>query len=143
MTHTTKLDDHEVIDCVKMTAGLPRDLMVRFGDKWSLVVLAALFHGPRRFTELHADVGGISHRALTATLRSLQRDGLIRREEFEEMPRRVVYEMTPLGHSLRAPIVSITRWASRHRVAVQLHRGDFDAEQRERARRDKLRDAPN
>lgn len=114
--------------CPPITRELARGVMVRFGDRWSVTVISALLAGPRRFGELQTGIGDISHRVLTMTLRSLQRDGLVEREEFDEMPRRVVYGMTELGRSLADPITAIIAWAHLHAEDVATHRTTYDLE---------------
>src|SRR6185436_86502 len=72
-----------------------------FATKWSMLVILHLGHsGKPRFNELKTMITGISQRMLAVTLRSLEADGLISREMFPEIPPRVQYELTPLGHSL-------------------------------------------
>lgn len=88
-------------------------------DKWSLIVLYALGErGGSRHTELRELIGGISSKVLTQTLRKLQRFGLVEREEFAEVPRRVHYELSALGQTLLGPIAVLTEWAETHGAAV-------------------------
>lgn len=90
-----------------------RDVLDRFGDKWSLLAILNLGHlGKVRFNELKSKIDGISQRMLTVTLRSLERDGLITRKIFAEVPPRVEYELTPLGTSLLQQIWKMAQWAS-------------------------------
>lgn len=90
-----------------------RDVLDRFGDKWSLLAILNLGHlGKVRFNELKSKIDGISQRMLTVTLRSLERDGLITRKIFAEVPPRVEYELTPLGTSLLQQIWEMAQWAS-------------------------------
>src|SRR6476659_6470488 len=84
-------------------AGLPADcrtvseILSRAGDKWSVLVVMKLSQGPQRFSELRDKLGGISQKMLTATLRGLERDGLLTRTIFPINPPRVDYELTDLG----------------------------------------------
>lgn len=72
-----------------------RDVLARLGDKWSMLVLMTLHaNGVMRFNEIRRTIGDISQRMLTVTLRSLERDGLIRRELFAEVPPRVEYRLS-------------------------------------------------
>jgi DNA-binding HxlR family transcriptional regulator len=103
-----------------------REVLRRVGDTWSLATIARLTDGPRRFTELMNDLSGISHRMLTQTLRSLQRDGLITRTAYAEVPPRVEYALTPLGRSLLEPLTELTRWAESTHHEVAEHRDTFD-----------------
>jgi DNA-binding HxlR family transcriptional regulator len=90
-----------------------RDVLDRFGDKWSLLVILNLGNTDRiRFNELKNKIDGISQRMLTVTLRSLERDGLITRKIYAEIPPRVEYELTALGKDLLQKIWDLAQWAS-------------------------------
>ncbi|XRQ03361.1 winged helix-turn-helix transcriptional regulator [Actinomadura welshii] len=95
-----------------------RLVLDRIGDKWSVLVVLTLAGGPRRFTQLRDTIGGVTPKVLTQTLRTMERDGLVTRTVFAEVPPRVEYELTPLGHSLRTPIEAVTRWAEDNVGAV-------------------------
>ncbi|MDR2997365.1 MAG: helix-turn-helix transcriptional regulator [Microbacterium sp.] len=95
-----------------------RDIMVRVGDKWSLLVVGALADGPVRFTALRDSIPGISQRMLTATLRGLARDGLVTRRSYGEVPPRVEYEHTAVGRTLIAPAAALAAWAIEHRESI-------------------------
>lgn len=88
-----------------------RLILDRIGDKWSVLVVLSLRSGPRRFTELRNMIGGVTPKVLTQTLRAMAADGLLTRHVFAEVPPRVEYDLTPLGHSLYTPIQAITDWA--------------------------------
>jgi DNA-binding HxlR family transcriptional regulator len=88
-----------------------RLILDRIGDKWSVLVVLGLSDGPRRFTHLRDMIGGVTPKVLTQTLRTMERDGLLTRTVFAEVPPRVEYALTPLGHSLQTPIKAITEWA--------------------------------
>jgi len=105
-----------------------RDLLRRVGDTWSLVVVSQLVDGPRRFTELMRALPDISHRMLAKTLRALHRDGLVSRTSYPEVPPRVEYELTGLGHTLLVPLHGLTVWAEEHREEIDGHRARFDRE---------------
>lgn len=93
-----------------------RELLSRIGDKWTIFVVLSLdlLGGRARFSELERAVPGISQRMLAVTLRSLERDGLVTREVFPEVPPRVEYEITPLGQSLLLPTQGLVDWAKAH-----------------------------
>ena len=79
-----------------------REMLARVGDKWSVYVIHVLGHaGTLRFNELRSQVAGISQRMLTVTLRGMERDGLVTRKVYPEVPPRVEYALTPLGSTLR------------------------------------------
>ena len=69
-------------------------ILDRIADKWSIMVVGVLSHGPMRFNALQRSIPGISHRMLTLTLRGLERDGLVKRIAFATIPPRVDYELT-------------------------------------------------
>ncbi len=91
-----------------------RQILDRIGDKWTVLVIGALSEGPRRFNDLAREIDGISQKMLTQTLRALERDGLVLRTQYLEIPPRVEYRLTPLGHSLRAPLTALENWATAH-----------------------------
>jgi DNA-binding HxlR family transcriptional regulator len=104
-----------------------REVLDRVGDKWTVLLLGCLVDGPRRFTELGRAVEGISQKMLTQTLRGLERDGLVRRTVFPEVPVRVEYELTSLGKTLRDPIAALEHWAITHMTDVLAARKHYDA----------------
>lgn len=112
-----------------------RVLLDRIGDKWSVLVILSLTDGPRRFTELRRGIGGVTPKVLTQTLRAMERDGLITRRIYAEVPPRVEYDMTPLGRSLHDPIRAITDWAEDHIDEVVTSRKDHDADHDRQDRR--------
>ena len=89
-----------------------RNVLARFGDKWSLLVIRLLGKaGVMRFNELHKTIDDISQKMLTVTLRTLETDGLVKRTVFPEVPPRVEYAITPLGQSLIPHIEGLAKWA--------------------------------
>jgi DNA-binding HxlR family transcriptional regulator len=111
--------------------GCPTRLILdRIGDKWSVLVVLSLTAGPRRFTELRRAIGGVTPKVLTQTLRAMERDGLLTRRVFAEVPPRVEYALTPLGRSLHAPIQAITEWAEENVEAVVSARTRHDGHDR-------------
>lgn len=113
---------HEPAACLAV-----RDVLNRVGDKWSVQIVALLGDGTMRFSELRRAIEGISQRMLTLTLRGLERDGLVTRTVFPEIPPRVDYELTKLGETLLEPIQGLAEWASAHRTSIQAAREKFDA----------------
>ncbi|HZL09289.1 MAG TPA: helix-turn-helix domain-containing protein [Prolixibacteraceae bacterium] len=104
-----------------------RDILDRFGDKWSLLAILNLgYSGKTRFNELKSKIDGISQRMLTVTLRSLERDGLITRQIFAEVPPRVEYELTQLGRSLLQQIFELAQWASVRVDEIVRARAEYD-----------------
>ncbi|HEU4470424.1 MAG TPA: helix-turn-helix domain-containing protein [Flavisolibacter sp.] len=90
-----------------------RDIIARISDKWSLLAIYALGgYGTLRFNELKHKIGDVSQRMLTVSLRNLEKDGLISRTVYAEVPPRVEYSLTPLGKSLAQQLVFFVDWAS-------------------------------
>lgn len=104
-----------------------REVLDRVGDKWSVLLIATLHDGPRRYTELRDAVPSISQRMLTRTLRLLRRDGLITRTAFAEVPPRVEYALTALGVDLHGISAALVRWARTHHEEIRSHRTAFDS----------------
>ena len=109
-----------------------REVLNRVGDKWSVQIVDFLGDGPMRFSDLRRSIEGISQRMLTLTLRGLERDGLISRTVFPEIPPRVEYELTRLGKTLLEPIQGLAEWADRNRTQIQDARARFDARSKKR-----------
>jgi DNA-binding HxlR family transcriptional regulator len=82
--------------------------------KWSVGVLYLLARGTRRYSELFYEVGEVSKKALTQSLRSLERDGLVDRRVFPEIPMRVEYSLTPRGWSITSLLMTMYEWADEH-----------------------------
>ena len=111
-----------------------REMLARVGDKWSVYVIHILADAKHlRFNELKVRVDGISQRMLTVTLRGLERDGLVKRSVFPEVPPRVEYELTPLGTTLRAIVCGLVQWSGAHLAEVDAARSAYDARVKPRA----------
>jgi len=104
-----------------------RVILDRIGDRWTVLVVVALADGRLRFSELRTRIEGITPKVMTQTLRALERDGLITREVFAEVPPRVEYELTELGHDLLTPIDAIRIWAEQHATRIVANRDRYDA----------------
>jgi DNA-binding HxlR family transcriptional regulator len=106
-----------------------RDILDRFGDKWSLLSILRLgYSGKMRFNELKGKIDGISQRMLTVTLRSLERDGLVSRHIYAEVPPRVEYELTQLGKGLLNQIWELAQWAAGNKDEIQTSRKTYDSQ---------------
>lgn len=103
-----------------------RTSLARIANKWTAMIVIALSDGPMRFGEIREAVGGISGKVLADTLRELQRDGIVSRTAFDEMPPRVSYALTPLGLTLREPLAALGQWAHSHFDEVELARSAYD-----------------
>ena len=105
-----------------------RQVLDRIGDKWTALIIGLLEEGPLRFSELQRSIGGISQKMLTQTLRNLERDGLVERTLYPEVPPRVEYALTPLGETLCTPIAAIRHWAEAHIGEVTAAQTVYDAQ---------------
>lgn len=103
-----------------------REVLDRIGDKWTVLVISTLGSGPLRYSDLQASVPGISQRMLTVTVKELERDGLVTRTAYAEVPPRVVYELTDLGRSLMDAVRSLAAWAAGNHAAVAAHRAQHE-----------------
>lgn len=91
-----------------------RRLLDRIGDRWTVLVVGALGEGPLRFSAIRRTVEGVSQKMLTQTLRGLERDGLVTRTVYAEVPPRVEYELTAAGRTLQEPLKALERWSIEH-----------------------------
>lgn len=103
-----------------------RQLVDRIGDRWTILVIGVLSSGPARHGDLARQVAGISPKMLSQTLKALERDGLITRTVFAEIPPRVVYELTERGASLGPLLLAVEHWARAHMADVLASRRAFD-----------------
>lgn len=91
-----------------------RRILDRIGDKWTVLIVGALWDDSARFSELRRRVEGISQKMLTQTLRGLERDGLVHRTVYPEVPVRVEYTLTEAGRTLRGPLRALEEWSIAH-----------------------------
>ncbi len=103
------------------------DVLGRIGTKWTIYIIMALSHGPKRFSEIKRHVEGISQKMLTQTLRDLEEDGLVTRKVTPIIPPRVDYELTQMGMELREPLASISQWTERNGPAIAASRTRYAA----------------
>jgi DNA-binding HxlR family transcriptional regulator len=104
-----------------------RKVLDLIADKWTVLVMVLLKHGPQRFSAILRRVEGVSQKMLTQTLRDTERNGLITRTIYAEVPPRVEYQLSPLGQTLTEPLAAITRWAETNIGAVMVAQEEFDA----------------
>ncbi|MGD1222084.1 winged helix-turn-helix transcriptional regulator [Streptomyces krungchingensis] len=103
-----------------------RELLDQVLDKWSLSVLNELCERPCRFNELRRAIPEVTQKSLTATLRRLERNGVIEREVISTRPVAIRYRITPLGKTLRHPVDVLLAWAAEHLPAIERARDTFD-----------------
>lgn len=89
------------------------------GSKWKLLILRNLLAGPWRFNELKKNLEGISQKVLTDSLRSMEKDGLITRTVYAEVPPRVEYALSELGESMRPIIRAMEAWGIEYKKNIQ------------------------
>lgn len=107
-----------------------RNVVARFGDKWSLLVLLIIGgEGTVRFNELRRIIPDISTRVLSSTLKTLEADGLINRKVYAQVPPKVEYTLTETGKSLIPIINQLTQWAQTNMENVIRHREDYASAQ--------------
>ncbi|MGW2014857.1 winged helix-turn-helix transcriptional regulator [Streptomyces sp. NPDC001927] len=102
-----------------------RAVLDRISATWTLLVVTTLDRGALRFTDLHRQIPGISQRMLTLTLRNLERDGLVSRTSYPEVPPRVEYALTATGRSLIGPALALAGWAIEHIEEIEASRAAY------------------
>jgi DNA-binding HxlR family transcriptional regulator len=146
MPYTTELSSEEVGTCLCYTYCMVREaykpdvlngrcpsqqVLDMLADKWSVLVIACLGLETKRYSDLSREIGGISQKMLTQTLRSLEQNGLVARRVFPVVPPHVEYSLTTLGRSLNEPLKALCQWAQNHMVEVQAARASYqDSENR-------------
>ena len=91
-----------------------RRILDRIGDRWTVLIVGVLSEGDARFSQLARRIQGISQKMLTQTLRGLERDGLVRRTVYPEVPVRVEYALTEAGRTLCEPLRALQEWSITH-----------------------------
>ncbi|MGI9088563.1 MAG: winged helix-turn-helix transcriptional regulator [Chthoniobacterales bacterium] len=106
-----------------LSPGCPsRVVLERIADKWTALIIQVLARGTLRYSALQREIGDISQKMLTQTLRSLERDGLVRRKVHPVAAPKVEYSLTPLGRSLIDPLQGLCRWTEKHLAEMEAHR---------------------
>ena len=103
-----------------------RRILDRIGDRWTVLIIGALGDGDARFSELRRRIEGISQKMLTQTLRGLERDGLVSRTVYPEVPVRVEYSLTNAGRTLLEPLSALQTWAIEHLGDVSASQDAYD-----------------
>jgi DNA-binding HxlR family transcriptional regulator len=99
-----------------------RLVLDRIADKWTALIIQILAGGTMRYAALQREIGGISQKMLTQTLRSLERDGLVQRTVHPVVPPKVEYSLTKLGRTLIEPLQGLCRWSEKHLGELQANR---------------------
>jgi DNA-binding HxlR family transcriptional regulator len=129
---TIRATDDETLEALQAAVGV-------LAAKWSVVVLTRLAEGTHRFNELLRQIDGVSRRMLSATLRQLERDGLVERHVYARVPARVEYELSPVGANLLDALVPLAGWGIQHQGDVTNAREDFDRLQRWRSEGEEIK----
>jgi DNA-binding HxlR family transcriptional regulator len=111
--------DHE--DC-----GI-RLILDRLGEQWTVMALAELSAGPRRYRELERALVGVSQRMMTLTLRRLERDGHVLRHVEPTVPPSVTYELTELGRSFASQVAALVTWSRQRKAEIEAAQARFDS----------------
>lgn len=107
-----------------------RDLLARLGDKWSMLVIVSLAKSDDnclRFSELLREVNGISQRMLSSTLRQFERDGIVTRKLYPEVPPRVEYTLTERGKEFLVPVKALVDWMANEWPNIESSREQYDS----------------
>jgi DNA-binding HxlR family transcriptional regulator len=94
----------------------------RIADKWTALTIQILARGTMRYAALQREIGDVSQKMLTQTLRSLERDGLVQRTVHPVVPPKVEYKLTRLGRTLIEPLQALCRWSEKHLAELQANR---------------------
>lgn len=104
-----------------------RLILDQIADKWSVLILAALFDEPSRFNALRRRLNGVTQKALTDALRRLERNGIVQRRVITASPIAVEYSITPLGRTLGEPFAALYQWTIDYHEDVERARAQYDA----------------
>ena len=124
--HAPRIADEDNLEALQAAVSV-------LAAKWSVVVLTRLSDGSSRFNELLRQIDGVSRRMLSATLRQLERDGLVERHVYARVPARVEYELSPVGEHLLVALVPLAGWGLEHQSEVVDARERYDRLQAWRA----------
>jgi DNA-binding HxlR family transcriptional regulator len=103
-----------------------RQVLAVISERWAAVILGVLEAGPVRFSALHRQIRGVSQKMLTQNLRHLERNGLVQRTVYAEVPPRVEYALTPLGQTLCAPLTALRTWSEANITAITTAQHAYD-----------------
>lgn len=128
---TTSMDVRDRPDLDPYQDGCPtRRILDHIGSRWAVLIVGAIGTRTVRFSELRRQIAGISQKMLTQTLRTLERDGLVVRSVFPEVPVRVEYTLTPGGRSLLEPLKALEQWSIDHFSEIYAAQEEYDGARR-------------
>ena len=116
------------VEVPRETCRLVGDILGHVGDKWSVLIIVLLRERSWRYSELEREIGTVSKKMLTTTLRNLERDGFVSRTVTPTIPPRVDYALTGLGREVMEPLDVLARWALDNKERVLAARGAYDAD---------------
>jgi DNA-binding HxlR family transcriptional regulator len=123
------VENHNPVACGQIS-----QMLARISDKWTLLVVRALGKGPRRFNALKREIGEVSQKMLTATLRELEENGFVSRTVTPTMPPQVEYALTDLGRDLRNPVQALADWVIENSSRMDAARVAYAAKQAQEKR---------
>jgi DNA-binding HxlR family transcriptional regulator len=103
------------------------EMLSRIGDKWTILIVRRLGDKPQRFNALRRDIGDISQKMLSTTLRNLERDGFVTRHVTPTSPPQVEYTLTALGHDLLVPVQALAMWTFKNAAQIEAARVAYTA----------------
>ncbi|MBX3629641.1 MAG: helix-turn-helix transcriptional regulator [Nitrosomonas sp.] len=89
------------------------------GGRWKVLIIHHLLNGTMRFNQLQKNLTGITHRTLSRQLREMEMHQLIIRNDFNEIPPRVEYSLSPLGYSLKTILFAMDEWGKRYSIVIK------------------------
>ena len=115
------------LDVPRETCRLVGDILGHVGDKWAVLIIVLLRERAMRYSELEREIGTVSKKMLTTTLRHLERDGFLTRSVTPSIPPRVDYALTDLGREVMEPLDVLARWALDNNQRILAARASYDA----------------
>lgn len=113
-------------NCIKVEDCPVRNVLIRVGDKWSILIITALGEsGTMRFNELSSAIGTISQKMLTVSLKTLEADGLVSRKIYPQIPPKVEYTLTEMGKTLLPAMDTLIKWAIEYMPAIKVARAEY------------------
>jgi DNA-binding HxlR family transcriptional regulator len=122
--------ERDVVEQALIDVASTKPVLEQIVNKWSILILTVLCHRASRFNEIMRRLDGITHKALSDTLKRLERNGLVRREVLPTTPVGVEYRITPLGHSLQQPFMTLYDWALAYGPEMRSAQAEFDGRDR-------------
>lgn len=104
-----------------------RLVLDQVASKWAVMVITNLCDQPQRFNTIKRRLSGVTQKALTETLRRLEKNGLVARRVIPVSPVAVEYSLTPLGRTLQGPFTSLSEWALNHQSDVEAAQKNFNS----------------